>query len=84
MQWVSCICLATSHHCALNCHLSLFAEADCDDRSRVIAEASKHNLSREETDLIEATLNNLFAIDKLLHLLKSRNKRLNLLERRLR
>ncbi len=47
------------------------------------AEASKHNLSREETDLIEITLNNLFAVDKLLHLLRSRKKKLSLVDLRL-
>lgn len=46
-------------------------------------DASKQHLSPRDTDLIEITLTTLFAVDKLLHLLRSRRKALSLLEYRL-
>ncbi|ORY63821.1 hypothetical protein BCR35DRAFT_326628 [Leucosporidium creatinivorum] len=45
--------------------------------------ASKQHLSPRDTDLIEITLTTLFAVDKLLHLLRNRRKALSLLQYRL-
>lgn len=47
------------------------------------ADASKQHLSPWDTDLIEITLTTLFAVDKLLHLLRQRRKALTLLQYRL-
>ena len=41
--------------------------------------ATQRNLSPEDTDLIEITLTTLFALDKLLHLLRDHSELLNLL-----
>lgn len=47
------------------------------------ADKSKQELSPEDTDLIEITLTTLFAVDRLLHLLRQRRKALTLLGYRL-
>lgn len=41
--------------------------------------ATQRNLTPEDTDLVELTLTTLFALDKLLHLLRDRSERLDLL-----
>ena len=45
--------------------------------------ATNRNLSPEDTDLIELTLTTLYALDKLLHLLRDRSESLELLGHRL-
>ena len=45
--------------------------------------ATQRNLSAEDTDLIEITLTTLFALDRLLHLLRDRSEHLDLLDLRL-
>ncbi|EJD01433.1 uncharacterized protein FOMMEDRAFT_90275 [Fomitiporia mediterranea MF3/22] len=45
--------------------------------------ATQRNLSPEDTDLIEITLTTLFALDKLLHLLRDRSEQLDLFGSRL-
>ncbi|GAA6034607.1 hypothetical protein JCM8097_005420 [Rhodosporidiobolus ruineniae] len=50
---------------------------------RLARDKSKSALSRKDTDLIEITLTTLFAVDKLLHLLRNRRKVLALLGYRL-
>lgn len=47
------------------------------------ADKSKQALSPRDTDLIEITLTTLFAVDRLLHLLRQRRKALTLLSYRL-
>ncbi|SCV69746.1 BQ2448_1140 [Microbotryum intermedium] len=50
---------------------------------RLAKEASQKAMSPKDTDLIEITLTTLFAVDKLLNLLKNRRKALTLLDHRL-
>ncbi|POY71023.1 hypothetical protein BMF94_5948 [Rhodotorula taiwanensis] len=52
-------------------------------RMRAFAHKSKQALSPRDTDLIEITLSTIFAIDKLLHLLRHRRRSLALLRFRL-
>lgn len=47
------------------------------------AAASQKALNAEDTDLIEITLTTLFALDKLLHLLRQRSKALRLVDARI-
>ncbi|QRV73026.1 hypothetical protein RhiJN_01040 [Ceratobasidium sp. AG-Ba] len=59
---------------------------DAGDMSRLknlTKAATQRNLSREDTDLIEVTLTTLFALDKLIHLLRDRDENLNLMGTRL-
>ena len=52
------------------------------DDPRILAK-SEQNLSPQDTDLIEVTLTTLLAVDRLLHLLRSRSETLDLLGLRL-
>ncbi len=45
--------------------------------------ATQRNLTPEDTDLVELTLTTLFALDKLVHLLRNRSEHLDLLSLRL-
>ncbi|THH33803.1 hypothetical protein EUX98_g442 [Antrodiella citrinella] len=53
------------------------------DRKVWIEEKTKRNLSPADTDLIELTLTTIYALDKLLHLLRDRSDHLDLLDIRL-
>ncbi|GAA5907905.1 hypothetical protein JCM6882_001522 [Rhodosporidiobolus microsporus] len=56
---------------------------DLEKMRRLARDKSKQALSPKDTDLIEITLTTLFAVDKLLHLLRNRRKALSLLGYRL-
>lgn len=53
-----------------------------DDRTFLVA-ATHRNLSPQDTDLIELTLTTIYALDKLLHLLRDRAEHLDLMQFRL-
>lgn len=56
---------------------------DFQQLTHLITAATQRNLSPEDTDLIELTLTTIYALDKLLHLLRDRSENLDLLGIRL-
>ncbi|UZJ55004.1 hypothetical protein CBS101457_004324 [Exobasidium rhododendri] len=61
-----------------------FEIGDMERLRKVAKAASERDMSPQDTDLIEITMQTLLALDALLRLLKSRREALDLLERRLR
>ncbi|KLO15894.1 hypothetical protein SCHPADRAFT_901991 [Schizopora paradoxa] len=61
----------------------IFDSGDLKKLKSLTKAATQRNLSPEDTDLVELTLTTLFALDRLLHLLRDRSEKLDLLGLRL-
>ncbi|KAH8925295.1 hypothetical protein BT69DRAFT_1141173 [Atractiella rhizophila] len=70
-------------HMSVETEITDYDKGDFEGLRKLALAASKRNLSPKDTDLIDITLTTVFALDKLLHLLKDRRVRLDSLKLRL-
>ncbi|KAK4701836.1 hypothetical protein P7C70_g4387, partial [Phenoliferia sp. Uapishka_3] len=73
-----------SEHDRIELEIGQYDMGDLAKLKTLAKNTTQHDLSPADTDLIEITLTTLFAVDKLLHLLRNRRKALTLLNYRLR
>lgn len=75
-QWIA-------EHDAIEKETEIFDRGELTKLRQLTKAATQRNLSPEDTDVIELTLTTIYALDKLLHLLRDRSENLDLLGIRL-
>ncbi|RXW21160.1 hypothetical protein EST38_g4694 [Candolleomyces aberdarensis] len=73
----------TAEHDIIEKQTEIFDQGELTKLRKLTKAATQRNLSPEDTDLIELTLTTIYALDKLLHLLRDRSDNLDLLGIRL-